>query len=135
MSYPVAWHPLPGINLLSLLSTCRFFAVTDSRWPGRIRKSFRTSRKPGFLPSSMTDALTMFSLAGSHGTTRWSTGMRDVIFKTMVSLEVENGRGAIGNRGLEESLASWVPPPTRQIPLGLKKGCLISNDFVQIYCL
>ena len=59
------------------------------------------------------------SFAGSHGTTRWSTGIREVMFNTMVSLAIENGLGAMGNFGSDDNNANCLPPPTRQKPSGL----------------
>ena len=60
------------------------------------------------------------SFAGSHGTTRWSTGILEVIFSTIVNLAIENGRGAMGNFGSDDNCANCLPPPTRQKPSGLK---------------
>ena len=62
----------------------------------------------------------MSSFAGSHGTTRWSTGILEVIFSTIVNLAIENGRGAMGNFGSDDNCANCLPPPTRQKPSGLK---------------
>ena len=46
------------------------------------------------------------SFAGSHGTTRWSTGILEVIFSTIVNLAIENGRGAMGNFGSDDNCAN-----------------------------
>ena len=69
------------------------------------------------------------SFAGSHGTTRWSTGILEVIFSTIVNLAIENGRGAMGNFGSDDNCANCLPPPTRQKPSGLK----VSEFIIQIY--
>ena len=46
------------------------------------------------------------SFAGSHGTTRWSTGILEVIFSTIVNLAIENGHGAMGNFGSDDDCAN-----------------------------
>ena len=119
---------LPGSNLLSLRSICLFSAKTETMWPGRTTKSCCTSRKAGFLPSSITEAVKMSSFAGSQGTTRWSIGIRELIFRTTVNLAIEKGLGAMGNLGSDDNNASCSPPPTKHNPSGLKITILCSGD-------